>query len=269
MANSQASLYHPFPTTNTSWEYRYYNDFHQPTGIGGYWINGDTTISNLNYMRIYGCGASGWCNSGSIRDSGKVIYFIPDTGSIEYVLYDFNLNLGDTLFNSFNDSSGYPAVYVIDVDSVLCSDGFHRRLWFNTFDRWIEGIGSTTYLFAPTSYMGLSGNDELQCKSTDSGFHYPNSISGCIVSSNEPTRYKSTIKISPNPFHGSSTILIPSGYEKAELRIYNTLGQLKCHQWTEANETRFQLDQGELKEGIYLLQIISREKHSSVKFIID
>jgi hypothetical protein len=271
-AKSQSAVYHPFPTTNANWIYQYYDDFHNPTGgIGYYRITGDTIKMGRAYKKISGCsGVGGWCNSGGIRDSNKVIYFNPDTCATEYVLYDFNLTIGDTLINPFADSSSFQAIFVIDVDSVIASDGYRRRLLLNTMDYWIEGIGSTHYFFSPAGFMGLSGNDYLECMWTDSGFYYQDGIMNCMVSVKaEPGKRKDLI-ISPNPFHSSALITVSPEISTVELRIYSTLGLLvRKENIAVSNGSAIPINRNELKDGIYFLRISSTAQQQTIKMIID
>lgn len=52
-----AQNYHPFPTSNATWTYQLYDDFHQPTGnFIIYFMSGDTTFNINTYKKIYGLG---------------------------------------------------------------------------------------------------------------------------------------------------------------------------------------------------------------------
>jgi hypothetical protein len=265
--SSQSSVYHPFPTTNTTWTYQYYDDFHNPTGIiSRYHITGDTLILGRTYKKI--SGGSIFENSGGIRDSNKVIYFIPDTSSTEYVLYDFNLNIGDTLsYPEFGGFGNYPAIVASDVDSVLASDGWHRRIFLNSADYWIEGVGADHYLFAPTGFMGLSGNDRFQCMTTDSGFIYQ--VGNCFTDVPEEFFTNDRISISPNPFHTSATIYTSIQFETAELKIYNSIGAMVRDEINRMEQSGFTINRGDLNEGFYFLQLICNNEQHTLKFIID
>jgi hypothetical protein len=255
-AKAQTSVYHPFPTTNAGWVYQYYDDFHMPTSyFGSYAITGDTVFSGTNYKRIAGCSAWGFCGIGGIRDSNKVIYFRPDTAITEYVLYDFNLNLGDTMIHPFGGTpTGIDTVTIMNVDSVLASDGYHRRLWLSTFDMWIEGIGSMTYLFVPAGNMGVSGNDVLICMTTDSGFAYPPGIGSCIVSVPEQSQTKNKITISPNPMTDELNVEV-NNKEFSEFILYD-IASRKLLQQKFTNSVTLNTEQ--LAKGIYIYEVQSK-----------
>jgi len=266
---SQTSVYHPFPTTNATWTFQYYDDFHNPTGnISRYYITGDTLILGRTYKKISGGSfiVGNW-NSGGIRDSNKVIYFIPDTSSTEYVLYDFNLNIGDTLSYPEFGGFGYPEIIAWDVDSVLASDGWRRRIFLNTGDYWIEGIGADHYLFAPTAFMGVSGNDRFQCMTTDSGFIYQ--VGNCFTDVHDEFLTTSRISISPNPFQTSTTLYSSIQFESAELKIYNSIGAMVRDEKIKMHQSELTIERGDLKEGIYFLQLICNDEQHMLKFIIN
>lgn len=254
---AQSSVYHPFPTTNAQWVYLYYDDFHQPTGpYASYAITGDTIFSGINYKRITGCTSWGACNSGGVRDSNKIIYFRPDTATIEYVLYDFNLNVGDTMVHPFGGmAGGNDTITIMSVDSVQASDGYHRRLWISTWDRWIEGIGSMEYLFAPAGNAGVSGNDILVCMGTDSGFVYPLGLSSCFVSVPEDSPLEYKISISPNPFTDKINITVKTN-ELLEVSLYDVTSRKIFNQSFTTSTT---INTEQLAKGIYLYEVRNKD----------
>jgi hypothetical protein len=253
LVKSQSSIYHPFPTTTAHWVYQYFNDNHQATGwYGSYSITGDTIISGKTYKKISGCdGVNYACNSGGIRDSNKVIYFRPDTSINEYVLYDFNLQLGDTLFHPFGGAvCSNDTVIVWNIDSVLCSDDYHRKLYLSSYATWMEGIGSDAYLLRPTDILCVSGNDILECMITDSGFSYPSGIGSCIAAVS--TNPISEILISISPIPSNERIEIKSSVHYSELRVFNLFGQEQFVSKTSAVAETF--DISFLSKGIYFFQ---------------
>lgn len=166
--------YHPFPTNIGEWSYRYHDDFHIPTTtFTGYSLSGDTVISGTNYKKIF----TGSIYSGALRENSKVIYFYPDTASQEYILYDFNLGLGDTIIHPYGGAVCSNDTITVDlVDSILTSDGMHYRMYLSSGAEWIEGIGSIYYLLNPANVLCVSGNDLLEYMEGDSVevYNFPN-----------------------------------------------------------------------------------------------
>lgn len=246
-ANAQTSVYRPFPTNYGNWVYQYYDDLGIPTSsFTEYTLNGDTTIASVSYKKI-----SMYSNyAGALRENNKIIYFVPDTSSNEYVLYDFNLNIGDTVINPFggvyceNDT-----IIIQQVDSILASDGYHRQIHLGFYAVWIEGIGSIFYLLEPIKFPCLSGNDLLQCMASDSTFLYPSASSSCVLSVTEQP-YKIPIKFT---YFNSGIEIINMQANKYELSIYDILGRT-CLQKTitlyEYLSIPFQPDR-----GMYILRL--------------
>src|SRR5262245_40876794 len=117
VCKSQTGVYHPFPDSNASWNIQYYD----PVSCGScsnwhfewfsYVLDGDTMINSVTYHKLsvpfVSASDSGCCinhsvgYAGSIRQDipAKKVYFIPPASSTEQLLYDFNLQVGDTIKN--------------------------------------------------------------------------------------------------------------------------------------------------------------------------
>ena len=135
-----------------------------------YTIDGDTTIGGFQYSKVYikykyeeGTVAGQWCNEsvsynenyyGALRESGKQVFLIPyySIDSIEYIAYDFNLSVGDTVPSPVGNLSAGPVGRIInEIDSVLVYGSYRKRFIIDS--RYIiEGIGASTGLFNPLIY---------------------------------------------------------------------------------------------------------------------
>ena len=78
-----------------------WEELHNP----GFWftaeqLNGDTVINSLNYKKIF----ENSLYAGALREDNKIIYFIPGNSLTEYLLYNFNLTVGDSIINPFTIS---------------------------------------------------------------------------------------------------------------------------------------------------------------------
>jgi hypothetical protein len=266
-AQSQTTVYHPFPTGNANWVYQYYNEFHIPTAqFTAYSFNGDTIISTITYKKVF----MNSTYSGALRESNKIIYFVPDTSFTEYLLYDFNLGVGDTLINPYGGAvCANDTAIVVQVDSILTSDGYHRQLHFNSDAYWIEGIGAINYLLNPCNVLCISGNDFITCLSTDATFNYPSGISSCFVSVDEQSKLINEISITPNPFQTFALLKLGSEFENADLIIYNSIG-LIIRKEKIIRQLTYQLNRKELPNGIYLIKLINEKgQEANGKIIID
>ncbi|MDG1332192.1 MAG: hypothetical protein P8P74_07670 [Crocinitomicaceae bacterium] len=147
-----------------------------------YAIEGDTTIGSFQYSKVYikykyeeGTVTSQWCNEsvsygeyyyGAIRESGKQVFLIqggaPD--SSEYLAYDFNLSIGDTLPSPDGNPFADPDGRIISViDSVLVFGNYRKRYVVDNYKYLIEGIGSSTGLFNALVYNQSECYNGMRC----------------------------------------------------------------------------------------------------------
>jgi len=261
IANGQTSVYRPFPTDQGNWVYLYYDDFGVPTSMfSEYTLYGDTTISSTTYKKIY----SNSIYLGAIRETAKIIYFVPDTTTNEYVLYDFNLNLGDTIIHPYGGAVCSNDTITIDyIDSVQSSDGYHRQLHLSSYATWIEGVGSTAYLLEPANILCVSGNYALQCMVNDSSFIHPWNVSTCFLSLEETFLTNQNISVVPNPSSGKFSIISDKSIK--EIYLTDLLGNVILRQQINY-QTKFQIDN--LNTGVYILSAIDIDnKTRNVKIV--
>ena len=150
----------------------------------------DTIINGLQYAKFYvktkyeeGADQSQWCNEFinyydsyvAIRENNKKVYVNPlnSTNSTEYLAYDFNLNIGDTVpdprggLPQGNPGTSNPSWRIINsIDSVFLF-GAYRKRYVLDFNRYIiEGVGASTGLFNIVDVMWSSDcHFSLQCYS--------------------------------------------------------------------------------------------------------
>ena len=173
LSKAQTSIYHPFPDSNAVWNEEGSSVFGGAPPEWYHWqqryfINGDTII-NYTYHKIYVKRIDeyppfvSYCHSyvipgipltdyfGAIRQDTlqKKVFFLPSGSLNDTLLYNFNLNLGDTLPPTYNHQT---TLIVNHVDSMF--DGTNYRKYFSLSDVFhsdsvaiIEGIGSSRGLF--------------------------------------------------------------------------------------------------------------------------
>ena len=202
--SAQTSNFIPFPKVEGSWTYRYYGDQGEPGSYTSYSAKEDTLIHNKSYKKIITNGAY----AGSYRDSNRVVYFIPDTSNTEYILYDFNLEKGDTIIHPFGGAVCSNDTVTVDfTDSVLISGKYHKTIFFSSMTNWIEGIGSLNYLLNPYQNACLSGNDILRCMTNDGSLYYD----FCVSSVSDLELPRDALTIYPNPTHSDFQIQLKTG----------------------------------------------------------
>jgi len=172
-----------------------------------FWFEGDTVVNNKLYHKCFASGGlyngvdnvydtiiSNVSLVGYLREEDQKVFYmapfenlsepIPYTYGLannfyndfyegeEYVMYDFTMNVGDTVSN--NISSQFVHVdYVLDSVAAINFEGELKNAWYFSKPRWgggykkimwIEGIGSTRGLLRPSAGYDLYG--------TQSGLEY-------------------------------------------------------------------------------------------------
>jgi len=209
--------------------------------------------------------------------SAKKVFAIFRGDTTEQLLYDFNLQVGDTV-------KGFIAHYCVgshsdiitSIDSILIGSDYRKR-WRASPNGWqmIEGIGSTWDLI--TVPCGGAWQDgllyNLICFQQDGTVLYSNSTWGyhcdIIDAVINLTEKNIEVNISPNPFHSSSLLQVSSEFANAKLNIYNSLGSL-VREERISNQKTFVLNRNELHNGIYFLQLINdRGQMITEKLIVE
>jgi hypothetical protein len=178
---SVAQDYVPFPDSNAIWtSYRIDVTCGDPLYIcyfDQFTLTGDTIIGTYSYNKIVRGGSISNNYFGGIRNDipEKKVYFLKAYTDIDTLLYDFNINIGDTVPVSYTNSNVYPAPWtVISIDSIFANGQYRKR--FNISNTgWetslIEGIGSVGGLFE--EYFYPEGSSTLLCFFQNDSNVYP------------------------------------------------------------------------------------------------
>jgi hypothetical protein len=143
-----------------------------------YGIDGNIFLNGNSWMRLYVTDDSAFSTNlmfaGLIRNSGNRIFFIDPSGQ-PYTLYDFNLQVGDSVPYRFGTTTVY--LPLLSIDSVQIDQAYYRTFHFgeptglNAFTQlnevWIEGIGSVhgpTFPLSPVVFSTeIPDSLELVC----------------------------------------------------------------------------------------------------------
>ncbi len=159
--------------------------FPGPVFILSYHLDKDTIINQKTYSLVSRTGNQqphlSYEQVGFIRTDAKKVFFKKSAEGKEYLLYNFGLNVGDTVYCPFleSDSAKYT---VLNVDSVNVNG--IRRLRLKVLPEyypeeymsmyWIEGIGSLWNPFYHDTFGEGGASDVVRCVSTDKGQLYKN-----------------------------------------------------------------------------------------------
>ncbi len=283
---AQTNVYHPFPDSNAVWneQYDYYDFYPAPICIDNYSIiiSGDTMINGRLYHKLvtpfvqhqyippHLVGPqvlTGY--QGALREDtiDRKVYFVARNDSLESVLYNFNLNVGDTIL-----SRNFCAVTVSSIDSILIGSDYRKR-WVSFGSvhgqvEFIEGIGSSKGLLSSWDCEGDGYSKNLDCFQQDGVTLWPaSSTSDCnlINAIEEPLVPKKLYELSPNPFRINTKMVTYAKFDLLE--IFNSIGIRVRTQKVDSSEII--LEKGDLPTGIYFFTFVTSNNYmASGKFII-
>jgi Secretion system C-terminal sorting domain len=283
---SNAQTYKPFPTDSASWGF-YINS---PSGVSNTKeiVKGDTILGGNNYYKVYS-----QLNNliGFYRESGKKVYakILNYADTSEILLYNFNLNVGDTFYDRRKDVSGTAFIYKYKVTSItastLTSDvrmqfnfnyaGYqgaatsYSNLGFSCNSFWLEGIGSIKGIFnTRTSAEGT----EYFVAAVVSNASFANLIcfehknlqymaQSCLTLGLKENETNSNIRFYPNPSSGFLNMqLTDATLSNYNLKLINVLGQEEKIDDLVKQSDIITLNIQQLKKGIYFLQVFDNSK---------
>ena len=277
-ATMQAQEWMSLPKDNSEW-----NILWQSTGVPtpelvteSLMISGDTLVDGELYKKVlrklssetqYWHGSLEYDLYGIIKEeeSGKVFYK-PKEQEIEYLLYDFGMNVNDTAVMYWCQLPNPNCEIHVRIDSIATQHiaGTERKVfyvsskdmfgdewhWLNT---WVEGIGAMEGLLYSCHVVNAGGITlhELLCYHEDGELVWQNpDYDACTWEAVEETK-ESEISIYPNPANDKVVI---KGVEASEVQVYNALGQMvKTVRRTNV------VDLSGLVEGVYLLRIMDAD----------
>jgi hypothetical protein len=241
-----------------------------------YFTNGDTVINTLVYKKIYRKGYTTYTDHGGsfsancqgpdmyndpfpnyfLRSAGKQM-FVRFPGSVpEVLLYDFNLQVGDTLPVSYNNYA--TDVKVTAIDSIYTSYGYRKRfeLTGSTNAQYLfEGIGHSNGL---VEYMGSNVDcfSRLECFSLNDIAYLTSAGATCMLAVGIGSyETQPSLSVFPNPFITFTTIHFNSIINDIQLNIYDHAGQ-KIRISKEISDDKVKIERGSLNSGLYFYEVM-------------
>lgn len=272
--------YTPFPTDSAAWLIkRTHFDSGTPYWYGDEYIfmNGDTIVNNIEYTKLNFRLMDAYSTSeglyGLLREENKKIYFkiihedvlafMEDTS--EFILYDFNLNIGDS-FQIVDSYGNEYSTIVLDSDSVQLHNGEYRaRLLLDEIDNicgsmeWIEGIGNVAYHPFYSNFVCFEHSLNFLC------YHANNDTlwGECPVIANvDEIKNDYIAEVYPNPSKNELNITDKS-FENSKYLIISTSGIVMLSGTVINSKINIQ----SIANGIYYLAILEDDKRSILKFV--
>ena len=295
--------YHPFPTENAIWHALAFkpewktNKTEYEVFSQQFILQGDTVIENEDWKKIYYRNQylgnidfrDDLYYTAAIRENDNKQIIVKIAEYPEFVLYDFSLEVGDTIHydlaagstisgsNPMIFSSNHPHYkVVIAKDSILLeNDQYRNRIKLHSFSEnygalydnnyWVEGMGSTewTGLFHP---IAIEVDDcgywkEFVCFMQDEEVIYLDNpyCDDCLcetfTSIDNVVDTNPLLNVYPNPSKGNLTIAISeSATGNLVLRITDISGKITFEQFLR-NQRQINMNLGTYKSGFYIIQL--------------
>ena len=239
-------------------------------------------INGKNYTKILTSELSNpdnWQNTGYIRDDGTgKTYYLTNSNSKETLLYDFSMNVGDTVvLESVNYGQCCPSKTSVDsiknidynditrktlyVSSLIQSEGSTAK----TNSVWIEGIGSKLGLLQPTECLYTGAYFYLLCCNTNNQLIYKNpTASSCTITAITNNELQKDIKIRTN----STNIEIENNSKYAIYVLFVAVdGRILNNTYIPQNSTKT-VSTSKFSKGICIVTIYSESESYSSKIFI-
>lgn len=242
--------------------------FGGPNSNHSFSVAGEEIINNVTYKVISGA----YCR---FREEDEKIYaYEPDDG-MEYLIYDFTVQVGDVVDLSYagNDCRLIGDIYIEEMTVVARTTQFiagenRTVIEFEAFgdpiETWIVGIGSSSG-FHPNG-NGIDSASFLTCFTYRGITYYFNGFDECIILETDDLA-KVDIKLSPNPVTSKSILQLPSSTYADQLRIYNAQGKLIKE--VELEHDYYVIDVTQYRSGLYFYQLFSEKQLlTSSNFIV-
>lgn len=240
-------------------------------------VQGDTIIGDSTYFKVYRKGnvistftpfdtmftSEIYAYQGAISEQNKIWYWVQKERTEPTVLYDFNVEDGDSIKYYGSDTK-----YKLELIDSIYHGGMYRKVFRlgELIINLIEGVGWNTGLLRPIfpydsfSYLQCFNNQGENLNPDLSGFEMlPNIVieefneCGELLSGINGESYRTEIaKIYPNPFEEILTIETKEKIE--EVIIINKLGEIIYNEKRHIDNINF----GDMASGVYTLLLYTR-----------
>lgn len=273
---SAHAQYPAFPDSNAYWlmayeeqaVFQYFYGYHLRSPMH------DTLIGGLSYSSLW-TGSQGQATvfAGGLRaDPDNRVYYFHPNSSTEYLLYDFDPNVGDSMHvwvgDYFVPSNPLVQMHIASIEVLTNSNGTaYKRIGVLSdlaislgepvTEYWIEGVGGTGGLLSTegNSFTPL-GRSDLVCMQYNDSI-WPAGDPGLCSPMSIAENGSNGIVLFPNPNQGNFTVRLTEGSPRAkELRLLNAQGRTVPVQWRTVSSALEGTIGAHTPAGIYLLQVV-------------
>lgn len=282
---AQEYQYVPFPDSNAVWSEAYWGESYSEGSqsdslpINPYkkfvLFNEDTVINGFEYHKLFYTTdteinkENSVCIGGIREDSLKKVWFYcfeyPDyyfRPALLYVqneikLFDFNIEVGDTVRNS-TFLLEYLYLVVGEVDTIKINNTYRKVYSFANvgWDYWIEGVGNINGLLFPSGDRPGKMSNDLICMHQNDTLHYMspdyNDCFPTFVHNGYALLPNTDIKVYPNPVVGEHVYFENLDFETLEL--FDVKGCL-LNTIDIEGKVNYTLEVANYSKGIYFYQL--------------
>lgn len=193
-----------------------------------------------------------------INENGFLEYYEEEDSSF-YILYNFNLQTGDTSkhYSPFAKSYTYSLIertYEVENNGEKIQAQYHYPLTINApsylSGEVIEGVGSSVFLFPRSPVTDPPAGGGLICYS-EKDFNFSISNAACDQLLSTKNILSENLNIYPNPFNNHFVV---EGSIQGDLRLFDSSGHLILKQKEQKVNTN------QLKVGVYYLVVTIKDK---------
>lgn len=257
------------------------NEWHFTSCFSGcltdvYYTNGDTVVAGENYKVLDGYHyiSRTFLLREDIAQKKVYLKLLLSSGERNYLLYDFSLNVGDTIamknpITPFPENAGY---YLLDsiVNRPLADGNLYKHFYFsptpsNTLSTnnaiWIEGVGSLSLINAPSGKPDINDAGHLSCFFKNGELFYSNleSISGCeplILSNNLEQNTLETLKVLKMSEYGQYQMILTESVRYVD--IFDLTGKKITSIQNDA-KPQINFNLSTFKSGLYIMVAYSEK----------
>jgi hypothetical protein len=251
-----------FVTNNTSQETIKYELIKDTVFCSSTWYKVKSSSNELFWIQV---------------ESQKVfIKFDNQCVNSKYLLYDFSLQKGDSIFCGNSNGIDILKAKVVSVDSVQCNTKKFKRLKLNFYYSttsqnfiemyWIEGIGCNLHPF----YLLYDWNNKSTWYKLDSClynnklvFDTENAVTTSIKVNIQNN--SDCVQIYPNPSKNKILVYLKPEFKAKTIELFDFSGKLQ-NTYNMLNSNYLSL---QLKAGIYVLRVSSDKEKIIQKVVIE
>lgn len=249
------SFYQELPFGQIGWPY-------QLVEVTNFCVDdSDTLIANDTFKKVIKCPEQVY--HGAYRSENRKVYFVPKDSTNQFLLYDFSVEVGDTIpqvyFEYFYGDGMFLTDYVIyHIDTIFVNGNPHKRI----NDNWVEGIGNLQGFLLEPFFNISQYRVELTCMSIENTVYFPmQDVIPCPLDLAVSDVILPKIAISPNPT--SDKLIIEGINDAAEINVINAQGKTVDFRRLSTHE----LAVSDLVAGVYFVQVTQNKQSAIVKFV--